>query len=500
MTDFKKIYLTTFLFISLLLSGCLPEGKPDPESVTGFQVQQEMYNPRQLQEDFLIFKGVLEEIHPGLYWYHGKQEIDKFFERVERTLVSNNTDLEFYRKLLGIISDIGCGHTWANVPEPMESYLWSEEGNLSLDVRIIDDKLYSLDSYQSDSGSIHAGDQILNINGKPAGLLIEQFMEYTVGDGTIESGRIRMVERRFNFYYTLVYGQPEMYTISYRNRENVTLTIDIPGKTLQDIQQKDTADETEINQGNLLYHFYHDNKTAYLNISAFSDWESNGNEVLFEDEISSFFNRIDMVEVTNLIMDLRDNRGGADDLGLLTLSYLLNQPLVEFKQMYFKSINPYFRGYTDLEDEAVKELPGLTRQINDTTFVLTDLMTTQPFGPSSPSFGGNLYVLINGNTFSTATDVAAILHSRDRATFIGEETGGGYTGNSSGFFITAILPHSKFRVRIPMIRYETNVENNVPNGRGVLPDYPVEPEISAIIDQVDMEMRLTLDLIHNNHQ
>ena len=41
-------------------------------------------------------------------------------------------------------------------------------------------------------------------------------------------------------------------------------------------------------------------------------------------------------------------------------------------------------------------------------------------------------MLIDGWTFSTAADVATVAHHKHLATFIGEERGGGYDGNTSG--------------------------------------------------------------------
>ena len=38
------------------------------------------YNEYELQEDFKVFRGNLEDLHPGFYWYRSTQEIDSTFE------------------------------------------------------------------------------------------------------------------------------------------------------------------------------------------------------------------------------------------------------------------------------------------------------------------------------------------------------------------------------------------------------------------------------------
>jgi hypothetical protein len=64
--------------------------------------------------------------------------------------------------------------------------------------------------------------------------------------------------------------------------------------------------------------------------------------------------------------------------------------------------------------------------------------------------------------------------SRARATFVGEETGGGYEGNASGTFAILTLPHTGIRVVIPLVRSELAVVPPKERGRGILPDYRLD--------------------------
>ena len=107
-------------------------------------------------------------------------------------------------------------------------------------------------------------------------------------------------------------------------------------------------------------------------------------------------------------------------------------------------------------------------------------------------------MIISGKTASAISDFAAWVHALDLATIVGEETGGGYAGNTSNweFFIT--LPNTKMRPHIPLARYFTNVKENVFFGRGVMPDYEVTPSIEDILNGVDTQLAFTLDLIRRS--
>ena len=60
----------------------------------------------------------------------------------------------------------------------------------------------------------------------------------------------------------------------------------------------------------------------------------------------------------------------------------------------------------------------------------------------------------------------------NRGIFIGEETGGTYEGNVSGYSEYVKLPNSKIKVKIPTVHFQINVEPKI-KGRGVIPNYEV---------------------------
>jgi C-terminal processing protease CtpA/Prc len=93
--------------------------------------------------------------------------------------------------------------------------------------------------------------------------------------------------------------------------------------------------------------------------------------------------------------------------------------------------------------------------------------------PSLNPFTGKLIVLTDGMTFSTSADVAAHLRHLTKAIFVGEETGGGCEGNTSGLNAVINLANSKLSLKIHMYGY-WNAVSNCEKARGVQPDFPVE--------------------------
>ena len=56
------------------------------------------YSPQQLQKDYSIFRGTLEESHPGIYWYTPKEDMDNYFSWGEKQLKDSLTE-EGFRKI-----------------------------------------------------------------------------------------------------------------------------------------------------------------------------------------------------------------------------------------------------------------------------------------------------------------------------------------------------------------------------------------------------------------
>ena len=85
-------------------------------------------------------------------------------------------------------------------------------------------------------------------------------------------------------------------------------------------------------------------------------------------------------------------------------------------------------------------------------------------------------------------------HHLKRASFIGEETGGGYYGNNSGMETTLTLPNSKMRVRVPMYEYWNAVPGYDGKRRGTRPDHPSETKVGNLLRGVDEQLELALKL------
>ena len=191
----------------------------------------------------------------------------------------------------------------------------------------------------------------------------------------------------------------------------------------------------------------------------------------------SLFSRIEEAGLENLILDIRGNAGGSIKLAADLLSYLMGQ---EFRFLAEYRLSPELKlthGRHIDRDLFVMFKWLVTRREKDRrNFTWHRLL--DPVQPHKRfRFKGNVYVLVDGETFSAASMFASLLRSRDNTIIVGEESGGTACGNGvSPIHLT--LPNTRLQMHIPFGYVRLAVPEGMGCSRGVIPDYvvPERPE------------------------
>jgi C-terminal processing protease CtpA/Prc len=109
-------------------------------------------------------------------------------------------------------------------------------------------------------------------------------------------------------------------------------------------------------------------------------------------------------------------------------------------------------------------------------------------------FDGSVYILTGGYSFSATCLFAGALKGQSNITLVGEETGGGYYGNTAWMIPDVTLPMTGVRFRLP--RYRLVVDRQrLKDGRGVLPDVPALPSVEALSKGLDFKTAKAKELI-----
>ena len=433
--------------------------------------------PEKLREDFRILRGALEEGHPGIYRYTPKEELDKRFDGAERALDRPMNVYEFYRVVAPAVASLKCGHTAVRVNPDLDK----GRPVFPLLVRVLDGELYILRDL-SNAKTALAGKEIRAINGVTADAIIQAMLAATPGDGDVQTSRLRRVADAFASDLIDLLGLESPYRVTYRDDKQggeKSIALDgVDAERLKPERPKDSAALT----------FFDDAKTADLKINRFG---GTANKVDLHQFFKDSFAAIAEKKSSALILDLRNNGGGADDLGKLLLSFLIDQPFQYYDDLVLNGLEFGFRKYS----ARARSLPvGLFERQANGKYRMVKHPNWGLQQPSKPTFAGKVYILINGNSFSTTSEFLSHVHARKRATFIGEESGGGYYGNTSGPGMLLVLPNTKLQAYVPLMTYYMAVRGYKSASRGVVPDFSVSYTVDELLAGKDKELELALGL------
>lgn len=458
-----------------------------------FLKAQETFTVTQLKADFSLFEQALQEAHPGLYRYNSKAHIDSLFAKTNGLIDREMSQQEFYKLLLPLVVQIKCGHTKFHPDSNWSTnFYYNTEKVFPLRLFFQGKKAYAIGNYE-DASPIPAGSEVLEINGTSVSDIMDKMLNSFCSDGNNTTFKYIEMSHYFSAYYANLVEGPDTFTVKYQNGQGIAET-KIPSVSHEKIEQyekhlAEVANNKPLNRIN-----FRENETALLTIPSF--WE--GTEKNYKQFLKNSFEEINQKKVKNLIIDLRNNEGGIDRRGSLLLSYLMDR---EFN--YYDRLEVTTRKKYSFAKQA--RLPGfygiyrhLISKENDGSYRWNHNKNLKVQKPQKNNFSGNVYVLINGASFSVTAEFAAVTHFLKRATFIGEETGGAYYGNNSGTFVIVTLPNSKLNVGIPMVAYYTAVSGYPFNDRGVVPDYKVEPTVNQILSGEDPVLNFCTKLIQND--
>ena len=162
----------------------------------------------------------------------------------------------------------------------------------------------------------------------------------------------------------------------------------------------------------------------------------------FKKFIDITFKKLNNQKTKNLIIVLRENRGGRDNYGVYLLSYLTDEPFKYYRSMETQ-LAPNQTTFNGAEHfkrpDFFKDFVAYIKKSKDSKNVIIE--PDESFGfvrpgifhePHQINYKGKIYILINEMSFSVTSDFWSIMHDNDRATFIGRETGGAFYGNTCG--------------------------------------------------------------------
>ena len=458
----------------------------------------------ELQKDFEILQRVLKDYHPGLYRYQDSAEIEDHFTVLQNALNKNLSVSEFYLILSRFTAKLKCGHTFCNYynqQKKIQDSIFNLPDKLPFTFNLFEKRIL-VDKNLSDK-NIQKGNEIISINNIPVPSIIDSLLLYVKGDGNNNGKRLSDLElsglgkyEAFDIYFPLLFPpidssyELEIKDTSGGDSKRVNVRGISRTQRFNLIEQKygkqpSTYDELwnfEIIRENI----------AYLQLGTFV---TNKLTIDWKKFLANAFDEVRSKKISNLIIDIRGNEGGNDEVNLVLVKHLAYKPIdfPEFRELLvYEKVSDELRPYLNTWDEGFYDRTGKLVDLNNGFYTWKKDAGSKVVKRKRKAFAGNIYLLVNAANSSATFFLATALQQNKIATIIGSETGGNQKGTNGGNLFFLRLPNSNIEIDIPLIGYYPLEEQP---DRGLIPDSIVESTLQDVTNNRDPVLEKTLEII-----
>jgi len=464
------------------------------------------YSLQQVQKDYSLYREILEEHHPSLYWYSSKDSMDHYFSYGQQHLKDSMTEPEFRKVLNYVTAKIDCGHTSVRSSKAWAKY--TDTARLGkmfpLSFKIWNDTMVVTANLNRKDSVLKRGTVITKINGKTEQALVDTLFDYISTDGYNLTHKYQTLSNRgfFGSLYTSLFGLSEKYTIEYMDAAGQIKNTTIPSydpaldtvnrasiRPITNIPQPSRRERKQqgLNNVRLL-------KIDSVNHTAMMDLSSFGEGYRLRSFFRNSFRALQQNKIDHLIIDVRSNGGGEVTNSMLISRYLVFQKFKISDSLYAVKKASKYQQYIRHHFWNKLFITFFTKKKNDGNYHF-GYFERHYFKPKkNDHYNGKVYILIGGNSFSATTLFVSSVVQQDNVTVVGEETGGGAYGNSAWLIPNVTLPETGVRFRLPLFRLV--LDKNYPKtGRGVQPEVESKPTVEAVRRGADYKLDKAMELI-----
>lgn len=443
--SFFTFYIISFLTICF---GCQQRNKYH------FQT----FSTSELKADLKTLYEKLDTTHYNLYHLHTKTKFDSIYQNIHNSLGQPLNAAEFYFRLLPLFNLLHDSHSMLGFPFSY-SKEFSKQGGLFIPIKVFiaNNKIYASENLSTVSFPQYS--EIKSINGVSSTAILST-LHLMINREQLESEYDYMA---FFFHRILypVYGFDKTYTLELTTPDNQTKQVQLSGISLEKFPQNN---QPFFSSQRL------DSSTVVIDINNCEDKEQ------FAAFCDSVFTFIKDNKIASFVIDLRDNPGGSTFHGDTLFTYLTNQKFTQYPKRSIK-----YSAYSNPKSDSV--------------YTQTFADNLERSYTNKKLFKGNVYMLVNRNTFSSASVMASTFKCYNMGVLIGQTTGG-----TQIFFDEPIefkLPNSGLRFLV------SNQVNYCPCGtdwnNGIIPDKTIAISITDKIKGIDTEMEFVKTLINEKY-
>jgi hypothetical protein len=442
-----------------------------------------------LQADATLLRRTYEKLHPGLYRYRTKAQMDAAFAELNGEFARDRTLADAYLAVARLTTFMQCGHTYPNFfnqGEEVEQALLKRP-RVPFDFLWLDRSIVVTRTY-ADVPGLQRGTEVLAIDGHPVARILDALLPYSRADGGNDAKRVSNLAvqgygryEAFDIFFPLVFprddGQP--FALEVRSAPGArTQSLLVPAMAADRRVATDGAPRGDANP------WTYQQVTVGVGLLDMPTWALYNSKFDWERYLDRLFAELTAKGTGDLIIDLRTNEGG-DSVGDRILAHLIDEDLpaepVVRKTRYrrvpddlrpvLETWDPAFYDWGDAAADLGDGFYRLTKYDNDTGGAVVKAL--------KPRYAGRVWVLIGAVNSSATFEFASVVQRHRLGTLVGQPTGGNQRGITGGAFFFLRLPKTGIEVDVPLIGQFPVSGQPLPDA-GLEPDVHVQPRVEDI--------------------
>lgn len=469
------------------------------------------YPPEQLQKDYSIYQQILEEAHPGLYWYTSKDSMEHYFNLGREQLKDSMNESDFRKVLTYVTSKIDCGHTSVRSSKLYSKYLDTVRifRLFPLSLKLWDDTTVVAANLNRRDSILTRGIVISKINGMPMTEIVDTLFRYISTDGYNTTHKYQSLSNRgfFGSLYSSLFGFSDNYTIEYLDStgqlQNTIIQPYYPAldttnrsaiRPVRHVPQPSRKERREMSRNSV--RLLKMDTTGHV---AMMDLNSFGRGYGLKGFFRRSFKALKGNHMDHLIIDVRGNGGGSVTNSTLLSRFISDHNFKVGDSLYAIKKRKQYSSYVQNDFFNRLFMTFFTRRRSDGYYHFRYFERHYFKTKNKNHFDGKVYILIGGNSFSATTLFTSSVIKQENVIVVGEETGGGAYGNTAWLIPDVTLPETKVRFRLPLFRLV--IDKDAPKtGKGVQPEIEVKPTVEAIRRGADYKLEKVMELIKEDKE
>jgi hypothetical protein len=456
------------------------------------------------QQDYNVFTTVLTQKEGIIDLHTDKDSIQYYLKDLKSELNSEKSLLEQFKLYSAVIEKLHGGHTQIMANKKVQTEWLAERNSLPFDMYLIGrhlivSELAFEDELELDNSAplwIEAGAEIISIDNRTIPEMMLEMGKYISSDEGSMDFKYYQAGQMFDFYRNLALPfETDSVPVKFVSLKKDTIEViyktgKAPVHSINNRLTKLSSQYYASEQNHGKFKILR-NKYGYFRFKSFTS--STGAD--YEYFLKLAFTKLNEQKINKLVVDLRGNTGGVMQYSFMKYMvgegvnlgrYIIEKPNTRKNRKYLNKINIHYLRHTlmSFQQKRRMEQGSFNEGIQETEYVDTNLI-----------YKGEIVVITDEGTFSSAAILACHLKTMSKAKIIGRAAGGSFYAGNAGTLLVK-LPQSGFLIAINPNTFYSHLDRTDDPSAIKQPDLFLSPLILKSSDRDQFYFKQAISLFN----